>query len=118
MEWHPAVGERVIAREKSPRTPFPDERPRTPRPLKPMNSVLEEAKQTLSKVLGAERGAETMARARNIAGVGVIASPADLLSFAEALIQDGGFTEVVGRALKVQALLRGADGPSGGDLEP
>lgn len=77
--------------------------------MKPMDQVLDEAKLTLARVLGAERSAEAMTRARQASGVGLVASPSDLLRFAEALIQEGGFTTVVGRTLKVEALLRGAN---------
>jgi hypothetical protein len=74
----------------------------------PLDHVLDDATQTLSRVLGAERGAEAVAKAKNASGIATVESPTDLLLFAEALIKEGGFTEVVGRALKVQALLRGA----------
>lgn len=42
------------------------------------------------------------------AGISDVSSPPDLLRLAERLITRGGFLEVVGRSLKVNAILRGA----------
>ncbi|HVE83037.1 MAG TPA: hypothetical protein VND93_09335 [Myxococcales bacterium] len=73
-----------------------------------LTAVLATAKQQLSRVLGPEKAEEIMAKALRISGLTAITSASQLLLFADAMVQDGGFVEVVGRGLKVEALLRGA----------
>ncbi len=76
--------------------------------IKDLDSVLAAAKQQLARVLGQDKAQEIVAKAYRTSGLKLVSSAADLLAFADAMIGDGGFIEVVGRGLKVEALLRGA----------
>jgi hypothetical protein len=63
----------------------------------------------LVKALGERRAAEVFGEALDRFGDGNIETPQDMLDFAEILIRSGGLVQAVGRSLKVQALLRGAE---------
>lgn len=76
--------------------------------MRDLENVISSAKQQLARVLGVERAEQVVSRAQKVSGLKVINSPSELLSFADAMVQEGGFVEVVGRGLKVEALLRGA----------
>ena len=76
--------------------------------LKDLDNVLAAAKQQLARVLGPERAQDVVAKAYRVSGLKLVSSAAELLVFADAMVAEGGFIEVVGRGLKVEALLRGA----------
>jgi hypothetical protein len=62
----------------------------------------------MSKALGPKRAAEVMREALAQLDDRRLEGPEDVLAFAERLIATTGLVQVVGRSLKVQALLRGA----------
>jgi hypothetical protein len=62
----------------------------------------------LVKALGDRRAGEVFTSAYASFGDRPLDTPQDLLEFGEILIRLGGLIQAVGRALKVQALLRGA----------
>jgi hypothetical protein len=68
----------------------------------------DQALRKLENVLGAER-AKTVTRdtLREI-GLETLRTPNDRLRFGEALVHKGGLLEVVGRSIKIQAILHGA----------
>ena len=76
--------------------------------IKDLDNVLGAARQQLARVLGPERAQEIISRAHRVSGLEVVSSAAELLVFADVMVSEGGFIEVVGRGLKVEALLRGA----------
>ena len=76
--------------------------------IKDLDAVLASARQQLTRVLGTERAQDVVARAHKRSTVKVVTTAVELLSFADAMVAEGGFIEVVGRGLKVEALLRGA----------
>jgi hypothetical protein len=76
--------------------------------IKDLDNVLAAAKQQLTRVLGSDRAQQIVANAYKVSGLKSVGTAADLLLFADALVAEGGFIEVVGRGLKVEALLRGA----------
>lgn len=68
----------------------------------------DQALERLAKVVGQEKAAAIRAQALSAIGLEALVSPQDVLHFADALIPQGGIVEAIGRAMKVQALLRGA----------
>jgi hypothetical protein len=76
--------------------------------LKDLDNVISAAKQQLTRVLGSDQAQVILTKAYKMSGVKAVTNAAELLSFADALVAQGGFIEVVGRGLKVEALLRGA----------
>jgi hypothetical protein len=62
----------------------------------------------LTKILGEERATLTVKECLAEATLHEVKTPQELLQFAQALSKRGGFIEVVGRSLKIQALLAGA----------
>lgn len=62
----------------------------------------------LTKALGAARATQITKDAIAALGERRFDDPQDLLDLAEHIIKMGGLVQMVGRALKVQALLRGA----------
>jgi len=76
--------------------------------VKDLDTVIGAAKQQLARVLGPQKANDVVAKAYRISGLKVVSSAAELLVFADAMVAEGGFIEVVGRGLKVEALLRGA----------
>ena len=76
--------------------------------MKDLDNVLASAKQQLARVLGPERAADIVAKTYRAAGLKAVTTAAELLIYADAMVGEGGFVEVVGRGLKVEALLRGA----------
>lgn len=76
--------------------------------LKDLDNVISAAKQQLTRVLGSDQAQLILTKAYKMSGVKAVTTAAELLSFADALVAQGGFIEVVGRGLKVEALLRGA----------
>jgi hypothetical protein len=76
--------------------------------LKDLDLVLSAARQQLTRVLGSDRAQQIVTNAYKVSGLKSVTTAAELLVFADALVAEGGFIEVVGRGLKVEALLRGA----------
>jgi len=75
----------------------------------PSRSELDElALQRLIRAVGPAVGPATASEALASLGIAEIESPAELLRFAEQLMQKGGVFESVGRGLKISALLKGA----------
>ncbi len=66
------------------------------------------AHERLAKALGAPRAAQITTEAVTAIGDRAFDRPQDLLDLAGFLIKRGGLVQMVGHALKVQALLRGA----------
>jgi hypothetical protein len=64
----------------------------------------------LSKALGPKRASEVMREALAQLDDKPIDVPDDVLAVAERLIEGTGLVQIVGRSLKVQALLHGAHG--------
>ena len=62
----------------------------------------------MTKALGPKRASEVMREALAQIDDRRLDGPDDVLAFAERLIEGTGLVQVVGRSLKVQALLRGA----------
>ena len=62
----------------------------------------------LVKALGATRAGEVLTDVLARFGDRQVETPQDMLDFAEVLCRSGGLVMAVGRSLKVQALLRGA----------
>jgi hypothetical protein len=62
----------------------------------------------LSKILGEDRAKVMVKECLGEAGLTDVKTPQELLKFAQSLSKRGGFVEVVGRSLKIQALLAGA----------
>jgi hypothetical protein len=62
----------------------------------------------LTKALGRVRASEVLHQALGAFGDRPLDTPQDLMKLADLLIQNSGLVQVVGRSLKVQAILRGA----------
>lgn len=62
----------------------------------------------LAGVLGAARAEEVYDRAMHDAGIAQVDSPDERLRFGIALVKQGGVLEAIGRAIKIQAILHGA----------
>jgi hypothetical protein len=62
----------------------------------------------LIRVMGRERAEGLIQEIMTADGIPALDSPQALLWFANGLMKRGGFAEVVGRSLKVYAILRGA----------
>lgn len=62
----------------------------------------------LSKVIGTERTEMLRREALQALGITTLTTPQEVLDFATYLTRYGGVIEAIGRAMKVQALLRGA----------
>jgi hypothetical protein len=62
----------------------------------------------VTNALGPKRAGEVLRDALHRVGDRPVNTPDDMLTLAEAMIAQGGLVEAIGRALKVQALLRGA----------
>ena len=62
----------------------------------------------LSKILGEDKAKVMVKECLGEAGIREVKTPQELLQFAQSLAKRGGFVEVVGRSLKIQALLAGA----------
>jgi hypothetical protein len=74
-----------------------------------MASAIQQLAMTkLTNVMGDVRAVTVMQDILSRAKLEEVRTPQDLLLVAEHMIASGGLLEVVGRALKVQAVLRGA----------
>jgi hypothetical protein len=62
----------------------------------------------LTRAMGHARGTQCAHEALTQLGLAELTTPSDLLDFANCLLQKGGLVEVVGTALKIAAILRGA----------
>jgi hypothetical protein len=62
----------------------------------------------LAKFIGAEEGEAMVKACLMDTTAGQVSTPGDLMEFALALVKRGGLCELVGRTLKVKALLLGA----------
>ncbi len=83
-------------------------------PFSPMTSprdLLNNAREKLTRAIGAEEGRRVLNEALRRAGVSSVDSAGDLLKVAEQLMRRGGLLEAVARSLKIQAILAGASEP-------
>lgn len=62
----------------------------------------------IAKVLGEEGARQMVAEVMRSAGLSRLRSAHDLLLFSEGLMGRGGVAEIVGRSMKVHAVLKGA----------
>ena len=69
---------------------------------------LKRATAQLGSVLGDSEAKVLLAECLTENGLSEVETPQELMRVAQSLIKRGGYLEVVGRALKVQALLAGA----------
>jgi hypothetical protein len=69
---------------------------------------VEAARQQLARVLGEPKASEVLDECFREAHLARVDTAQQLLDLAEALMKRGGFIEVIGRFLKVRALLGGA----------
>lgn len=69
---------------------------------------VEAARQQLVRVLGEPKGSEVLDECFREVRLTRVSTAQELLDLAEALMKRGGFIEVIGRFLKVRALLGGA----------
>jgi hypothetical protein len=65
----------------------------------------------MSNSLGADRARSCIAETFAATGLRQLRTPDEVVVFASSLMQRGGFYEVMGGALRVQAILRGAKDP-------
>jgi len=77
-----------------------------------------EVSQRLSKLLGEDRAKEVLLLAMHDAGIFELRTADDLLRLGQILETRGGLISIVGRALRTQAILRGARTGSGVFLKP
>lgn len=68
----------------------------------------EQSLERLSKVIGRERTEALRKEALQALGLKALTTPQEVLDFSSYLMRHGGVIEAIGRAMKVQALLRGA----------
>ena len=66
-------------------------------------------------VMGSDRAQIAIADAMKRAQLTALLTPNDRLRFAVALMQTGGIFEAIGRSIKIQAILHGANGPGASD---
>jgi hypothetical protein len=62
----------------------------------------------LINMLGREKAEQLALEIATELGIRGVMSPTDRLRFGDALVKRGGFLEAIGRSIKVQALLQGA----------
>ncbi len=67
------------------------------------------ALQKVFNVMGADRGRQIVDQTFRQLGVRELKTPDDRLRFGNALIKQGGVLESIGRAIKIQAILHGAN---------
>lgn len=67
------------------------------------------ALQKVFNVMGADRGRVIVDQTLRQLGVRELKTPEDRLRFGNALIKHGGVLESIGRAIKIQAILHGAN---------
>jgi phage tail tube protein FII len=77
-------------------------------PPEATNAITEATLNRLMRALGKHRGTQVAAEVLLAMGLRSLDSQADVLAFANRLIDRGGVVESVGRAIKISALLRGA----------
>jgi hypothetical protein len=63
----------------------------------------------LNEVLGPDTARQTLEECLGEAGLSDVRSPEDLLALAQAMIKRGGFVTTVGRSLKIEAIIEGAE---------
>ena len=66
-------------------------------------------------VMGSDRARAAIADAMQRAKLTALQTPNDRLRFALALMQSGGIFETIGRSIKIQAILHGANGAGATD---
>ena len=69
----------------------------------------QEIKDKLTKLLGAEDSARLVQEVLDELGLADLSTPDQRFKFAAVLIDKGGLFEAVGRSIRVQALLQGAN---------
>jgi hypothetical protein len=88
-------------------------------PPLPLDMTYRELASTkLAKLVGPERAAGLVASVCRRASLETLDSPNDLLRFAEALGEEGGFVGAMGALLRMQAVLDGATPTRGDEQEP
>lgn len=65
----------------------------------------------VSRILGDEKARELVEQVQAETGLTSFDGPDDLYTFGHALVRRGGLLEAIGRSVKIQALLRGAQEP-------
>ena len=84
-----------------------------PRPLAKV--AMDPALAKIINMMGSERAQAAIADAMKRAQLTALQTPNDRLKFALALMKSGGVFESIGRAIKIQAILHGANGPGADD---
>ncbi len=69
-----------------------------------MNGV-QKAKEQLAKLVGPEKAATLLADCLSEAGLTRVSSPSDLIALSDVMVRRGGIITLIGRTLKVQAIL-------------
>jgi hypothetical protein len=69
------------------------------------------ALQKLTNLMGADRGRRFFDQMLGQLGMNALDTPQDSLRFGEALIEQGGVLASIGRSVKIQAILHGAQAP-------
>jgi hypothetical protein len=75
----------------------------------PVSPVVSPAVAKLLRMLGPERGNAVVQETMKQLGLEAVKTPNECLRFGEALIKRGGLLEALGRSIKIQALLNGAN---------
>jgi len=90
--------------------------PSHPSPPKILKGVpIDPALAKIINVMGSDRAQIAIADAMKRAQLTALLTPNDRLRFAVALMQTGGIFEAIGRSIKIQAILHGANGPGASD---